>query len=439
MQHLSVHADRGAVTPASGNRGPSGIFTRICLPVILWVLVGIAAPAFVTDLYRTRRDIQEDFAVYYVLGQELRHGIDPYTTDFTKPARLHGFNIHAVRHGSEPPTFIALVCDPLSRMPIPAAYWLWQFTNLGCLVVAVYLLIGPGSGLMPWTGMSVVALTALYPPVVTHIWMGQSKLPALLLLVLAMRWVQHRRDCRAGFTLAFAALLRIFPFAFGGYLLLQQRWRVLLYTAIGLAIGGAVTVALVGIHNCISFVTAAALLVDQSWTDTARDISIDTFISRQLRAVLPNSPYLVAEAGRALNLTAKLLLVLITARATLAQPAGKDPDSRIYSLWVVTSIVLLPVVWDYDLTLFLIPFGIVAVVAARGDASRRTVAMAVVSYILMIFWDYLTPTRFEAGFLSMMTAYVSAYWLAIDQPAAMKLPISSIPAGIWRRAVSAGY
>jgi len=401
--------------------------------VILWAIVGIAAPAFISDLYWNGRDVQEDFAVYYVLGQELRHGINPYTTDFTASARSSEFNIHAVRHGSEPPTFVALVCDPLSRLPVSTAYWLWQLTNLACLIAAVYLLIGPGSGIKPWNGLSLVALIALYPPVVTHIWMGQSKLPALLLLVLVMRWIDRGRDRRAGLTLAFASLLRFFPFALGGFLLLQQRWRVLFYAAIGVVIGSAVTVAVVGIHNSVSFVTAAVLLVDQSWTDTARDISIDTFISRQFHALMPRSPHFVAHACRAVNIVAKSLLLLMVARATLAQAVSKDPDSRIYSLWVTTSIVLLPVVWDYDLTLMLIPFGVLIVVAARGEASRRAIATAVASYILMIFWDYLTPTRFECGFLSMMTAYLSAYWLAVDQPSAVRLPIHSMPAELWRR------
>jgi len=354
MQQLPGERDHAAVVSEPNEHVRAGIVTRICLPIILWVIVGIAAPAFITDLHRSGRDIQEDFAVYYVLGRELHQGINPYTTDFTASARLSGFNIHGVRHGSEPPTFIALVCDPLSRLPTRTAYWIWQFTNLECLVAALCLLIGPGSGVTPWTGLSLIALTLLYPPLITHIWMGQSKLPALLLLVLTMRWMERRRDCRAGFTLALASLLRFFPLGLVGYLLLQQRWRILFYTGLGILIGGAVTIALAGIHNCISFITAAALLVDQSWTVTARDISIDTFIARQLHAILPASVNSVSSAAFAINNVTKLLVLLTTARATLAQPAGCDPDSRIYSLWVVTSIVLLPVVWDYDLTLLLL-------------------------------------------------------------------------------------
>jgi energy-converting hydrogenase Eha subunit E len=88
-----------------------------------------------------------------------------------------------------------------------------------------------------------------------------------------------------------------------------------------------------------------------------------------------------------LMLAADLLVLAGTTLATLALPAREDPDSRIFSLWVATAVFLLPVAWDYDLTLMLIPFSQLAVVAARGEASRRAIAMAVLSYALLIWWE----------------------------------------------------
>lgn len=433
-QSPAYRDDRATVSDPDGH-ARAGILMRICLPMILWAIVGIGAPAFFRDLYRNGRDMQEDFAVYYVLGQELRQGVNPYTTDFTSSARLGGFNIHAVSHGSDPPTFLMLIADPLSRLPVRTGYWIWQVANLACLVIAVYLLVGQSSGLAFSTGLSLIALTALYPAVVTHIWMGQSKLPALLLLVLTMRWMERQHDRLAGLTLAFASLLRFFPLVLCGYLLLQRRCRMFIYTGIGILLGSAVTIALAGVHNCTSFITVAASLVHDRAADTGRDIAVNMFISRQLHAVWPFSSQFAASAARVLNIGADLLVLSATTRATLTLPPADDPDSRLYSLWVATSIVLLPIVWDYDLTLMLIPFAVLILVAARGEASRRAITMAVLSYILLIFWDYLTPTRHECGFLSMLAAYLSAYWLVVDQPRAVAVPIRAMPAEIWRRLV----
>jgi hypothetical protein len=85
------------------------------------------------------------------------------------------------------------------------------------------------------------------------------------------------------------------------------------------------------------------------------------------------------------------------------------------------------------LTLMLIPFSQLAVVAARGAASKRAIAMAVLSYALLVWWEYVALSANEFGFLAMLTAYLSAYWLAVDQPDAARLPIRAVPAEIWRR------
>jgi hypothetical protein len=379
------------------------------------------------------RATQEDFAVYYFLGQELRHGINPYATKITTQSRLNGLNIHGITHGTDPPTFLAFVIEPLSGLPLHTAYWIWQAANLACLCVAVFLLIGPGSGLTLSMGFTLGALAALYPPVGSHIWFGQSKFPALLLLVFMMRSLGRGQEAAAGVTLAIASLLRLFPLALVGYLLMQQRWRALLFMAVGILIGGAGTVALVGFDNCVSFVTAAGLLVSDSAADIRRDISIPLFIARQLQSASVHPRLFHEAASKALIISADVVILMATIQATLASADKQDPDSRRFALWIATSIFLLPVAWDYDLVLMLIPFAQLAIIAARGDASRRAIAMAIASYLLLIWWEYFALSQNECGFFSMLTAYLSAYWLAVDHRDSVRVPLRRMPTEILRR------
>jgi hypothetical protein len=405
--------------------------------VVLWTLVGIAAPAFVSKIQHDNRATQEDFAVYYFLGQELRHGINPYTAKITTQSRLDGLNIHGITHGTDPPTFLAFLIEPLSGLPLHTAYWIWQALNLACLCVAIYLLIGPGSGLTLSMGLTLAALAALYPPVGSHIWFGQSKFPALLLLVLMMRSLRRGHEALAGVTLAIASLLRIFPLALVGYLLLQQRWRAIFYTTVGILVGGAATVALVGLDNCVSFVTAAGMLVSDSAADIGRDISIPLFIARQLQSVSAHPGLFREAASKALSISADIAILMATIWATLASADKQDRDFRLFALWVVTSIFLLPVAWDYDLVLMLIPFSQLAIIAARGEASRRAIALAMLSYALMIWWEYVALSQNECGFFSMLTAYLSAYWLAVDHRDSVRVPLRRMPNEIWRRLMPA--
>ena len=109
--------------------------------------------------------------------------------------------------------------------------------------------------------------------------------------------------------------------------------------------------------------------------------------------------------------------------------------------------LVLPIAWDYDLSLMLISFSQLASAAARGRGSRRPVAMATASYILIILWDYkiipqsssayspLGAALSDLGFFSMVAAYVSAYWFAVDRPDAVRVSVTALPAEVWRRLV----
>lgn len=435
MRDDAVDGSNHGIPVGPSVRHSIGIVLRFGLPALLWTFVGIAAPVFVNQIRNQDRAIQEDFALYYFAALELRDGVNPYTTDLTGAAHASGLKIHAISHSNEPPTFLAILIRPLTYLPIRTAYVIWQATNAACFVVAMVALLGPGTGLAPRHAMTLAALAALYPGVAAVFWFGQSKLIALAFLVIAMRLIEKRRPLSAGLTLATVAMLRGFPFVLAAYLVLQRRWHVLQGAAIGVAAIVIVTVWIAGVSNCISFVAALPTVYVDPWNSMRRDFSIYFVISRQVWGISRNP-------GPALDLLRHLLVAGIelsvlaaSCRATLAVPERQDPDLRVFALWVATAMFLLPVAWDHDLTLMLIPFAQLAVVAARGAASRRSIAMAVLSYASLFWWEYVAHSGNELGFVAMLTAYLSAYWLAVDQPGAVRVPIRAIPLEIWRRIV----
>jgi hypothetical protein len=242
-----------------------------------------------------------------------------------------------------------------------------------------------------------------------------------------------------GTALALAILLRIFPLVLIGFLVLQERWRILTFTATGLLVGIALTITAAGYQNCMAFVLSLSAFANDTWNGIPRDLAANFFISRELLWLWPHPNAVMDTTRHVLIVAVDLMVIIATMRATLTVPAGKDPDLRVYSLWVATSVFLLPIAWDYDLVLMLIPFAQLAIIAARREASRRAIAMAMASYLLLIWWEYFALSQNECGFFSMLTAYLSAYWLAVDQPDAVKIPILSVPGEIWRRLIPATW
>ena len=420
---------------------------RTSVPIILWAVLLLFASGFIPSLHS--RAIKNDFAIYYVSALELRDGIDPYSTDFAPTAHQAGLEIKDIRKCTEPPLFLALFA-PLTRFAPLTAYSIWQAINFISLVSALLLMLkghSENSGSYGWT---FAALAFTYPPVLSHFWYGQSKLPILLMLAIGARLLARGCDAAAGLILAFAGLLRIYPFVLAGYLVLERRWRAFAYMALGAATGSIAAVALVGTGNCLSFIRGLSYYLAMNQLIAKSGDNAPLAFAMRLSLGLEPVHALISLLGERGLLTAiNLVLLTLTTRATLLRRAGDDHELRIFSLWVMTAIILPPVSWDYDMTLILIPFAGIAMAARGGRASYRAIGMAVASYALIAIWRFsgigdtakvsgiVANTVKESASLSLIAAYSAAYWFAIDG-AEESLPLWQVPSVAWSRIFPSG-
>jgi len=120
-------------------------------------------------------------------------------------------------------------------------------------------------------------------------------------------------------------------------------------------------------------------------------------------------------------------------------------DLPIFSLWVVTAIVMPPVSWDYDMTLLLLPFACLAAAASQGTATSRAIGMAAASYVLIGIWRFsgigdaqeVTGASAillkETASLSLLAAYLAAYWFAADGGTQKLTGLLDVPRVAWQR------
>jgi hypothetical protein len=418
-------APEGRVRPETGSSHGSfrGSLT-LALITLLWLLTAFYLVRVFYLLHGRER--YEDFAVFYLSALELRADIDPYTTSYVPLEKRLGMNTHSKERGTHPPTFLALF-EPLTVLPLRTAYWTWTALNFVALVGALVLLLRRRSLLDPRAALALGALALWYAPVLLHFLYGQSNILILLMLVLMMRWMERGNSAGAGLIFALAGLIRVFPLPIGAYLLLTRRWRVLAYTAIGLAIGAAATLFVVGTSHSLNFFHVIPGHFNRyAGVATPWNSAMGAFISRIFWLIWgpqlgPASGYLRAAA----IICADLSVLALGVRATLIRNVGDDPDWRVFSLWVVTSLMLSPTVWLLNLVLLLLPFIQLVSAFSRNRASRRALDMAVVSVFLayVALASYLLEFRSypllktsleECGFGAMLAAYVSTYWFATD-------------------------
>ncbi|HVA40611.1 MAG TPA: glycosyltransferase family 87 protein [Candidatus Binataceae bacterium] len=410
---------------------------RAAMLVPLWAAVVIGVVILIAAL--PGRANKWDYSIYYSSALAMREGMNPYTTDLTPLARSLGFELKKINHATDPPTFV-MCFVPLTLLAPRPGFYVWTAINAGAFLLALILLFRWTPGLGRDAALAIAALTILFPPVLEHLIWGQNKMLVLLMFVLMLRWMERGRDAPAGLILAFASLLRIFPLLLVGYLILMKRWRVLAYTMVGLAVGGLVTLALVGIGRSFSFLLAPRLLTEQWAQALPGNIALATTMARMFWYFF--GVHLGATLDwtrRAATWGAELGLLALTVRATVARPSSDDPEGRLFILWIMTAILASPTSWFYYLVLLALPMVKLSAAAANERTSRRALWAGVACYTLA--WLYFTAVDMKSQELALhpntlvwrvgaspvgLLAYLSLYWFATDPaPADQRLARSA--------------
>jgi Glycosyltransferase family 87 len=331
-----------------------------------------------------RRATRWDFGPYYASALVLREGGNPYTTDLRPVGARVGVEIRDNDRGTYTPTFLTCFA-PLTLMSARRAYWTWFAINFACFIAAIALLFRDASSALGvrarvWLVIGII----FYTPIQVHLNLGQNQFLILFALVLAIRWLEAGRDASAGLVLAAAALLRAYPLALGGYLLVRRRWAALSWMIGAVVAGALLTIAVAGWETCYSFRIAINFMTGRHFLDQAGNVALASIISRAFWYFGPANPGGGFEFARAAtSLAARLALVGVTALVTLAPSAGRpDRDRRAYSLWIATMILLSPTAWMHYLVLLILPFIALASARSVGRASGRAVAMCIASYAL---------------------------------------------------------
>jgi hypothetical protein len=377
---------------------------------------------------------RRDFSNYYESAWALRHGIDPYSTDLTPIGEHLSLETNWLVHASETPPFL-LCFEPLTWLRPRIAFWIWTALNFSALAIAMCLLLAHRRDLNGRTALLLAGLMLMSAPVNLNFYWGQSQLIILALMVAAMRAMERERDGAAGLLIATGALLRAYPLLLVGYFVVRRKWRAVIFAMAGIAAGGFATIAILGLSQTLSFVHGGLWLTDYRVVNRVDDLSLGPFVSRMFWAITGTAPGSPVDWVRlAAIATADVVVLGLTIRATLTDASRRDPDWRIYSLWIATAIMLTPVGWHHYLVLLAIPFVQMVASAAQGRSVSRAIWMAALAYLLsaislrafnrfmvppptafQLTFPWLARALEETSFFALLTGYIAAYWFATDR------------------------
>jgi alpha-1,2-mannosyltransferase len=270
---------------------------------------------------RTRRPL-EDFGIFRTAALAVIHGHSPYVAHPTAGAVAH-FDKFVY------PPVGALIFAPFAALPGGPARVVMFIAGLAALLGALRLL-----GVEDWRCYGVVVVAA---PAINTLALGA--ITSFLLLGAALAWRYRDRPAVTGLATAFTAVMKLFLWPLGVWLLVTRRWRAAAICAGGgliLLLGGWAVIGFAGLRN---YPTLVHLLQQ-----------VEGPVSYSLVALLGLSGTTATAVTVVLSLAA-VVAVWFAAR-------GSGGDRRSFAVAVVASLVVSPLIWLHYLLLLYVPIAL---------------------------------------------------------------------------------
>lgn len=316
-----------------------------------------------------------DFAAYYVAARALNQ----HETLYDGAAMQRAATIDG-QHMAHPlyiyPPFFAAVLRPLASLPFAQAKTLWFVANIG-LFVAMWWLLGRLAQLSWQQRLLGLGLLILAPPFYDTILLGQVNILLLALLTCALALLlrakpSNRSDLLAGALIGVAAVIKVYPLAFGLIFLLHRRYiaslGVLLGVAgamlVGIFAGGGWATTLHFFTDVLPSLRGPANAADQSiWPVFERLFTEHqyryAYLSANNLVELTLKPVIEAPlVGKLLAAGVAATIALLSGRSILRRWRSASTPASLwfdYGLIIILTLLLLPVVHSHYLVLLLIP------------------------------------------------------------------------------------
>ena len=363
-----------------------------------------------------------DFTVFYTAAKMLREGkrAQLYDGGQQQAVQREFAADPEIRKGALPyihPPFEALLFIPLTYLPYPAAFALWDVLNIGILAGVIFLLRHSFWTLLQIPRTDCVLGLAAFFPVFANFHQGQDAILLLLLTVLGFGALRREKDFEAGFWLG----LGIFKYHF----MLPLMVILVFWRGRKLAVGFLATaVALAGVSVEMVGWRAAMHYPAYAWNVVSNPV----FGGIPPR-LLPNLWGLFAgwnvvrSPGWTIRMAAALasIFVLVWVASMRMQARTRERFPLCFACAVIAALLVAYSTNSYDLSLLVLPLAIVGdygLTELSEIPSRRWALILPVLPVLLSplwFWLWLGAQRTNVMAI-FLVGWMYAIWSEVSRP-----------------------
>lgn len=425
----------GEVPVRRAHQSPAPWLPRL-VTAALWLQLLLTATSFLLHIAPFARAQSHGFVAYYTAGRLLRQGADAnrfyddawFGTEVARytPQTSDIYNIN--------PPLTALLVLPLAGLDYETARLVWTVFNLLLLVTSTAFLIRQ-SGTRHWLGLTLMALLFLYRPLYQNFQFAQAYVLLLALLILAWWGYRTGREGVLGVALGLVLGLKTAGLFLWPLLLLQRRWRALLWGGLTVIALALVSLPWLGVEAWLTYFRLLPTVNRQPGLAVIPFQTVTGFF-RHLFSFNPqwNPTPLSEQPELAAMLPVVALLLLLAASSYLAFRHSDQPDA-LFAAFAVLSVILSPVSLEYHYTLMWLPV-MLAIMNAAEQRPGKLIALSLLAALILLAapLPYL-DRRLEVGARALL-AYPRLYgglllWgVLLAQASRRPVPVASpVPAG----------
>jgi hypothetical protein len=262
-----------------------------------------------------------DFPIFRAASKAVLHGQSPYVA--ADPSALANFDKFVY------PPAAAFLLSPLAIVPLGLGKILIFVLGVIAVLVALNLL-----GVRDWRCYGVAVVSA---PVVNSLAIGA--LSPFLLLGAALTWRYRDRPAVAGSAASVTAVVKLFLWPLGLWLLVTKRWRA------------------AAVFVCVSVVAVVAGWAAIGFAGFRTYPHLLRVLS-DLEAGVSYSPIALLHVSNSGAAALSVVLVIAVVVAVVLAARGDDGDRRSFTIAVIGSLVATPVLWLHYFGLLLVPIAL---------------------------------------------------------------------------------
>lgn len=339
--------------------------------LINWVALALALLWLVLVATTLAPDADDSKQFWWGAVDLLQHG-DPYASrrDFLSNKQPQTSDVPSISGYKYTPIF-AYLTQPLGLLSSQQNQWVWFGINSVALAGLIWLCIRcSGSGIAQRYWGLVALGTVIAPPTRLSLQLGQTSI-VLALLQVGCYALARRHNVTAGFSLALASLVKLYPALLGFFFLLRRPRAVARWSAALAAALVGLFISFYGVAHYDSFLRTVVMSGDHPY-GAEFNISLLGFWTRLFTQTLYSVPVInqpqIAKYATLLTSCLVLGVCAWVGRGT-ANAAGRLLE---FGVWLCATLLLSPINGTYNLVLLLMPLlGILRYLEQHPDRAVR--------------------------------------------------------------------